>query len=358
MQLMYELFVKHHNEYMDREAPKYLVQSAALAEVMKAEGLDSPATYELRKKVDHSNVNMRRELMALEDWFIDSLEAVLAESQIERAVLLRDEAKRRNHRTFRTYGRWRDIELRQVWEQHGANDASPGEAELVESFLADHERRLTVLICRQSDYEYEARLKLADNRMARLTGASTPHNSMAVYERIMAKRRNLAERVRLLHEQTMRNIVAVISPALAEHFRGSACQLAYPEIYPDPDELHQLFVAVTADQSVEASRRAAAAAVLEEYTVAHMRMCKDMESLCNEWAEMTEGGISGYEPQFLGAALQPLIKERDQLSQRYMRTLEEIVGADLVSLHKSRVMPPINPEPLEVIEDTATTSNP
>jgi hypothetical protein len=337
MRIEYQAFVDAHNAYLDREAPRYLGMTVEFWDVVQAEGLSSWALVEIMRKLDQASDRVRRELTAIELEMIDKLAPILTEEQIERLDILRLESRRRNCRTFISFGRWADVELRLVWDASGRPAASPAELERAETILLDYERQLTPLICRQSELEFRTRQDLLQNRINRNEGTVTFEEGTTRYIQIQNRRGDAARDVRLLHERTTDHIAAVVSDEVAASFITAAKEVAYPELYPDPTDLKLLISTVQNDLSPEDATFGVLQELWNRYSVEYERTCNDLESLCVKWGDKASRGVSGYQIQFLPEALKPLLAERIELSRRYLTKLHEHLGPEVLERHADAI---------------------
>jgi hypothetical protein len=337
MLIEYERFVERHNAFMDLEAPGYLALGQKLAEVIQTEGVSSPAVVELGREVDQANVRLRNQLIAVENSFIDTIEPILTPEQAERVPLLRHDARRRNCRTFRSFMRWIDIELRDIWTATVAEMASPEYARHVEAILADYEPQLTALICRRADLQFELRAELRANRIARTEGVITFAEANARYQRIMRRRLEADRAVRQLNEATAERIASALPEDLGSAFVVATKQAVFREVYPDRTQVHEFMNRVADDDEIGDDQRFIVSQWRDAYAVEHKRLCDELESLCVEWGERSSEGISGYQIQFLSDALKPLLEERTELSLRYLEKLHELLGPDVLARHADAI---------------------
>lgn len=282
IQVMYARHVERHNAFMDREAPQYCAQSAELHALMRAEGQSTPGVVAFARQVDRENARMRRELTLLEHAFIDEISPFLADHQLDRLPLARAESTRRNCRTFLTFGRWANMELRDIWHASSVDLISLEEQEQLTKVFDDYEMRLTPLVCRQADFELEARSRLGENRIAMNSGTIPGDVGQSIYLNVIKQRRENARRVRLLHEQTLSAVVHMLGTKRAFPFLQAAKQAAYPELHPDPDALHAVFDALVRDQTLEDDLRFEIASLADEYQHAHQHACIALEAVCNQ----------------------------------------------------------------------------
>ncbi|HRQ76420.1 MAG TPA: hypothetical protein PK098_10930 [Phycisphaerales bacterium] len=331
---LYTRFLDHHNDVMDRLAPDFLAQAAALVELGRRAGTESREYVDATADLDQFGRRLRQQLLEVELDFINSFEHILTEEQSGRLEVLRYEARRRHCRIFRSLMRWSDIELRQIWAASAQPQASPEEANLVDAMLVDYERRLTSLVCRCADEMYVRRLALLENRLAQDQGVVTLDESRARYRQIINRKLAVARPIGLLNAQTARLIAAAVSEEVAVEFVAAAKRAVFPEIYPDRSALHQVFHDVANHSDLSRDQQDAVAALFDAYQNEHTRINDRLEELCAEWGEKGDEGVMGYQPQFLSRALRPILDERTELSSIYQQRLEEIVGSDWLTRYR------------------------
>lgn len=329
--MLHAQFVDNHNEVMDRFAPEFLAQAAALAELGHRVGTESREYADATADLDHFGRRMRQQLLEVELGYINSFEHILTEEQTGRLEVLRHEARRRHCRIYRTLIRWSHVELREIWSASALLIASPEEATFVDAVLGDYERRLTSLVCRCADEMYVRRLALLENRLAQDQGVVTFDESRSRYRQIVNRKLAVARPIGLLNAQTARLIAAAVSEDVAVEFVAAAKRAVFPEIYPDHSTLHDVFHGLLNHSDLDQDQRAAVIVMFDAYEREYTQLNDQLESLCVEWGEKAEEGIMGYQPQFLSRALRPLLDERAELSSTYQQHLEEIVGSALLA---------------------------
>lgn len=355
----YQQFVERHNEFLDREAPRYLALTVELREISRAEGISSPRFARMTKEVDQASINLRHKLSSLEQSLIASIKPVLTKEQAERLGILTHETTRRNCRTYYGVARWSDVELGNIWDESAAALASPLERQLVLPMFAEYGARLTNLVCRRADVDFEVRERLMDNRVAREDGRVTPAEARDRYRQIMNLRLDAAQQIRSLHEETVTRVAQTVSDDVGSVFIAAAKQAAFPELYPDNAALHDLLAALTDDDELDDENGVAVRGLAQQYIVQHEQLCKQMERKCITWGDNTAAGISGYEPQFLPDALQPLLDERTRLSCSYLQQLLGLLDQDVLDRHADAIPAPFrsilaeNDQAEEIGEDIA-----
>lgn len=61
----------------------------------------------------------------------------------------------------------------------------------------------------------------------------------------------------------------------------------------------------------------------QSYAAEYALICNELESMCIEWGDKSTQGVVGYEPQFLTDALDPLLRKRDEVSEKWKLALDE-----------------------------------
>ncbi|HRQ74523.1 MAG TPA: hypothetical protein PK098_01240 [Phycisphaerales bacterium] len=330
-------FVEKHNAYLEREAPRYLPLTTELADLWKTIGPNTPEVASQMKKVDQASARVRRELIALEHGYIDSIQPVLTPEQSEKAMLLRLEATRRNCRTFWTMARWSHLELRDIWMKSVAAQAVPMERDEVEDILADYERRLTPVICKRADVVFDIRTRLTELRIAMERGELGRDEGLARYDALLRRRLDAALQERALHEEAVKQVQHVLREGLATKFALAVREAVFPEIYPDPAALHVLLETMSSAPEFSDEIRRAIALNLHQYRELYHGKSSDIERVCVHWGDQTEAGVIGFEHQFLPGALREPLEERLQLSREYLVRLTHLVGAEIMEGYRSMI---------------------
>ncbi|HRP64318.1 MAG TPA: hypothetical protein PK400_13540 [Phycisphaerales bacterium] len=337
MHRTHQEFVQRHNAYLEREAPRYLPLTTELADLWKTIGPSTPEVAAQMKKVDQANVRLRNDLIALEHAYIDSIQPALTPEQSEKTILLRLEATRRNCRTFWTMARWSHLELRTVWQQSVEADATPQERFEIEAILLDYEHRLTPLVCRRADVQFEIRLRLTENRIASQQGLYSSDVRASRYRAIMRRQLDAALSERSVHEQASRRILETLREGVAVRFDAAVKQAVFPELYPDPAALHDLMQSIASNVDVSDDVQRVAVLILQEYNEHYRQLCRVLESICIEYGDRSEEGIPGFEAQRLPGALREPLEERLQLSREYLVRLTHLVGAEIMEGYRSMI---------------------
>jgi hypothetical protein len=352
--LEYGRFVERHDEFVRREAPRYLDVGKELLDLWHAGEHSTQKLATLARRVDRESARLRREMTALEHSLIDALDPVLTDEQRVRALLVRLEARRRNCRgPVLSSMRWSDVELRYVWYGSAAAMASPQERERVEAILAVYEPQLTTIICRMIDQNAETRQQLTANRIARFAGTVSPADGRARARDVGRRKLKTHREVRLLNERTVEQIALALSPDLARIFIATAKAEAFYELYPDPETIHALFGSLAGDDELDDEQRALVKALTVAYEAEYTQHCERLEAFCIEWGERNTEGVYGYHRQFLGQELKPLLEERTELSWRSLVMLVEHVGMNALMRHATAIPETFRPRLAEHVDTEA-----
>jgi hypothetical protein len=327
---MYDDFVRRHNELMDREASVHVALAAGLSAQWKLTGSGSSELVESAKTLERHGIRLRRQLEMLEQELITTIEPILALEQAAFVEAARQRAARRQHRIFPLVVRWADVDLRDVWEDAALPLAGPEDIEAAEAILAGYDQGLTALLRRYTDAKIDFRMQTRDSRLYLSQSATSYADHRAIFERLAARKLDAGRRIRALNEQTLGSMVDQISDEAGAALLARARATAFPELYPDPTALHGLVGGLLDDRGVPMEQKSDLTALFQTYVQAYRRACEELEAMCVEWGDRTEGGETGYEPQLLPQTIKPLLDERDAISRRWLEKMRVVVGADLV----------------------------
>jgi len=328
MQLHYNQFVKSHNEYMDSQLKAYIAQSSALVSASTSGGYDDAYVDEMRS-LRSTSMRICRELAQLEHDFIDALKPILTDDQRDQLEILRLEGTRRSFRTFSNHVRWADVELRQMW---GATDIDVDFAieATVQEILAEYESQLTSLVQVQAQAHSDRPIQIIPLLIRYRSGMVSDSGFTASYRRIHGRFLNAGLAIRALTETTLEQLQQTLPPSAAQALARQVKQHVYPELYPDPTKLHQLFEAVLGAEDLKAQWLNYLEPMLADYQDRYAQICDRMEALCIEWSDKGQLGEPDYHDADFPAALEPLLNDRRALAVTTLQSLNDIVGEEFL----------------------------
>ncbi len=342
----YEHFVARHNEFMETTGREYLRQSQHVGELQSAgEDLTSPifaaALHDLRSATEQFQQKLER----LELEFIDSLVPDLTESQVDQLYLLRNEASRRQSRSFPHFSRWSNVDLRLVWEAVWSDDVSESDNSVMAAILANYEIAVTPLLDRSLDRYWDIVVDLVDAAVDHAGGDLSDDQFLAKYKSLWNGLADVLKRIRVATESAVSQAESQLSPAVAREFVNAAKRCAFPEIYPDPDTRTELFANLVGDQSI-AKHQQILADMQMAYETEYRAVSMELESFIVEWGDHLTRGEDGYQHQFFGPALKPFVEKRNAVNRQWLDRLSELLGADIVKAH----MPAAAEPPSKLLE--------
>ncbi len=338
MRFQYSQWVKHYNELLDHEMPKYLSQSAETARMGQGPERKSAAFIGALQALQHANRRVLTAMERMENDYVDLILPGLTDEQADRAQMLRNAISRRQSRNVPILLRWVNVDLREVWQVMSGEKTLPEDIEKMSPILDDYENRITPLLRRLANARWasslEIRKLLFEKGEGRLDSAEFEHR----YDAIHGKIADAGRRVREITQQTVRLIGDSLTNATAKAFVDHAKAVAFPEAYPDKSAMDQHFAALTASADLDQAAKDSIVAMYPDYVSEYKAAADEIEALMVNWDEQTALGKSGFQRQFLAKALEPLLRKRMELAERWRAKLREAAGESALNAVEHSVM--------------------
>ena len=326
----YAQFVSRHNEFLDEEAPRLLEKAAEFGKTQLVD-LPSAEVAKAANNLAQATSRMHSELEQLENEFIDSFVDTLTDDQVDRVYLLRNEASRRQCRSFWHYGRWTKVDLRLVWEATPKDGFSAEDQQQLEVILDDYETRITPLLRRMARVHWagvtEMSILIAKQREGGIDDATFRNRYLSIWNRFG----DSVQRIGVVTEQTVRSAQDSLPINIGARFVAEAKAAAFPELYPDANALDGLFRNLTTDAELSTKIKEASNALWVYYQPEYAAVCKEAEDFCIHWGNMTSRGTDGYQTQFFAEAFKPLLEKRNAVCERWRAEVVRAVGKKVVA---------------------------
>jgi len=337
IELEYERFVGAINERLDELIPDHLDASSELYRIREHVGTSTPEFFEAMKaQLQHHN-RIVRDVHQVEQRFIESLRPVLTPEQQRHLHVLHARAKRYWLRLDHLPTRGIEVDLYDVWLDLDDALADRDLHNKVADILASHEVRLTTLYQQVETLRQEHLIAFRRDKLRVLDNEITQADLSDAYLRRRDRRVNLGQQVRRLIDTTTQQVASIVPAHAAEEWTARIQTELFPELYPNPVNLQPLLAALKTDPNIEQSQKAAVEAIGSEYSAESKQMHDRLVDFITEWGDRGTRGEQGYLRQFLSDALDPELKTRRDLSQRYLEHLKSIVGREALARHAEAV---------------------
>lgn len=340
--------VTEHNAVLDQHAPDYVAASAAAGAIMQQGGADAPA--ELAGALANMGARSERIRAALERVeleFVDDLAKCIkafqpTESAMDDAAIetllepMRLAAKRRYFRELQTVCRWALVDLRWVLETVPAEHLNDEVRAAIRPALLEYDVQLTPLI-RQMGAAYQRMTAKSTEMHARLSVDLIDQPAFASEVRPTRIRlANAARAVRVLNERTLQTLAEVMPPAVAREFTINAKYRAFPELYPDPTSLVELFDGLRDDGEVTPEVRAELVQMRQSYDAECLAANTRLEAVCIESAERhTRGDDGGSRNQ--SGSFQELLIRRTEMDKRWAAAILGVVPEEVMQRYRGKI---------------------
>lgn len=353
----YVQYVSRHNQLMEIDGKAYLQTCSELGNLIRTDRLTSPAVLQATRDLHAQARRLQDNLERLELEYIDSLLPGLTEAQSELVYLFRNEASRRQSRSFPFLDRWSNVDLRFVWEAMLSDVVNEADRVAMDTLLADYETRVTPLLDRLARQLSAASVEILELMVAEGSGGVDSETATSRHTAIWNRVGNAFESVRTATHVAVIQASNVLSQPIADRFVAEAKMAAFPELYPDDGDLERLFAKLLSGGELDDQKRNEAQSLRVGYREEYVAICQRLESLCIEWGDRRSRGKSGSQRQFLAEELQPLLTKRDEVSTRWLELLTAVVGEDAIAANMPSA-PPVTRSPQQRRATSAGTIDP
>jgi len=332
MMVKYAEFVDRHNKVIDEQGAQYR-ELCALVGTLDSEGWDAPGLIPAMKQAEVERRKLQNELERLENEYIDSFVPVLNDEQIDLLYLLRNEASRRQSRSFHVFTKWANVDLRVLWDALLTEDVPHEDAAVINRILLEYEVAVTSMWQRAADCHWRGVIDIADLfadiRSGRLADGA---EEIRRYQAARNPYGEAFERLRHATERAVADAEAQLSAPSAKRFVLEAKIASFPEFYPDMSCLDQLFEKLAVCDELKSADRKSVLEMHAAYRLEYSQACRELEALRVHWGDQQTRGVDGYQ-QFMAEAIQPLIEKREAVSTKWLQLLRDHFGADLIQKH-------------------------
>jgi hypothetical protein len=330
MRIQFERFVAAHDALLDREVPRLLGQSAAVARAQQSGAAPDDFARAVHALTTSSR-NILNECERIENEYIDSISAGLTDEQATRVSLLRNESSRRESRSFQFFARWTNVDLRLVWESMNRDDFATEQCEALEHVLEDYETQITPQLHRMAQVYWDGASDMSILVVQQSAGQLDSSSFQHKYHELWNRFSDASDLVRETTEKTLQ-IIETLGQPISEAFTAQAKIAAFPELYPDLEEVGSVLQKLLADTAISDDQRARIEALNLRYKHDYAQASKEAEAVCIQWDNKRSRGTSGYQTQFREQALQPLLQKRNDNSRQARAETQDIVGKDMLQM--------------------------
>lgn len=357
LQQRYIEFAERHNRYMEHDGKAYLAKCRELGDLQNTTTLTSREMLRTTEELLGQTRRFQAGLEQRELEYVDSLVPVLNDEQIDQLYLLRNEASRRQSRSFRFLDRWSNVDLRLVWEAMLSDDIGAADREAMERLLADYEVRVTPLLARLAEQYASNGVEIMEIMADEAEGRINTETATNRYRAAWNKIGNAFEQVQKATQDTVTQASVILTEPVGKLFVAEAKMAAFPELYPDRTYCDQLFINLMTNATITPQQQQDVMALRLGYQEQYAAACLELETFCIEWGHRRARGESGSQRQFLTDELIPRLAKRDEISAKWLHLAEDVVGEQVVKAHMPNP-PSMQRTPLQRRATSAGTIDP